>query len=410
MGSSGDVFPLLSIASQMKKRGYRPYIIASPVFEKLVRENALEFIALGSEQDYFNTLNDPDLWNPARGFNAIAKHGIVPFMPELFDIIRNFSPQDTLIASSVMLFAARMAQEKYGYRMATIQLQPSLLRSVFDPPALQTTPLPGWFSPALVRAYYYLIDKLAIDPLIKQPLNRFREKIGLQPVDRPFNHWMFSPQKNICLFPDWFATRQPDWPVNTCQTGFIEYNSGKAELGSYSNNFLAAGSPPLVFTAGTSMRQAASFFENALSACRQNGYRAIFLTRFKQQVPPDLPDTIRHFEFIPLKLLLPHASAFIYHGGIGSMAQALAAGVPQLVMPMSQDQPDNAARISRLGVGKVLPPEKFTPQNISAALDEILNNPKIEKNCEKLANKIDFEQALAATCDCLETLAVQGQS
>ena len=72
------------------------------------------------------------------------------------------------------------------------------------------------------------------------------------------------------------------------------------------------------------------------------------------------------------------------------MAQTLAAGVPQLVMPMSQDQPDNAARISRLGVGKVLLPEKFMPQNISAALQDLLDNPEIRRNCKRFAQKIKF--------------------
>lgn len=91
------------------------------------------------------------------------------------------------------------------------------------------------------------------------------------------------------------------------------------------------------------------------------------------------------------------------------MAQALAAGVPQLVMPMSQDQPDNAARISRLGVGKVLLPEKFTPQNISAALQDLLHNPEIRQNCKRFARKIDFNQALQNTCDNLQKLAEQAK-
>lgn len=410
MGSSGDVFPLISIGQAMQARGHKVFIIANLVFGKMVKESGLDFIALGSEQDYYNLVNDPDLWNPARSFNVIVKHGILPFMPLLFEIIHKFSPDDSLIASSLLLFASRMAQEKYGYRMATIQLQPSLLRSKYDPPMLQTNPFPDWFSPPLVRAYYYLIDKLFIDPMVKQPVNRFRKEMGLPPVVRLFNQWMYSPQMNICLFPDWFAARQPDWPLNTVQTGFVEYNSGKSELAPAVNKFLAAGSPPLVFTAGTGMDQASSFFENGFSACQQNGYRAIFLTRFQHLVPRNLPDTIRHFEFIPLKLLLPRVSAFIYHGGIGSMAQALAAGVPQLIMPMSQDQPDNAARIQKLGVGRVLLPQKFTPRNISAALNDLLHNPEIKQNCKTLAQKIDFNQALKKTCDHLQKLTEQNSN
>src|SRR5665648_161924 len=112
MGSSGDVFPLISIGQVMQARGHRSYIIASPVFGKLVKESGLDFITLGSEQDYYNSINDPDLWKPARGFNVIVKHSILPFMPLLLEIFRKFSPHDNLIASSLLLFASRMAQEK----------------------------------------------------------------------------------------------------------------------------------------------------------------------------------------------------------------------------------------------------------------------------------------------------------
>ena len=108
MGSSGDVFPLLSIGREMQTRGHQVYIIANPVFKELVSESGLKFIALGSEQDYFKTVNDPDLWKPERSFNAIVQHGILPLMPLLFDIIRKFSPDDSLIAAPVMMIAGRL--------------------------------------------------------------------------------------------------------------------------------------------------------------------------------------------------------------------------------------------------------------------------------------------------------------
>lgn len=84
------------------------------------------------------------------------------------------------------------------------------------------------------------------------------------------------------------------------------------------------------------------------------------------------------------------------------MAQAMAAGVPQLVMPMSQDQPDNAARIRHLGAGEVLVPEKFTTKNLANKLASLLHDNKIKQNCLDLSKKIDFELALRQTCDLLE--------
>ena len=77
----------------------------------------------------------------------------------------------------------------------------------------------------------------------------------------------------------------------------------------------------------------------------------MFLTQYPEQLPARLPNGVRHFNYIPFSTVLPRAAAFVHHGGIGTTAQALAAGVPQLVVPLAHDQPDNAVRIRHLGVG-----------------------------------------------------------
>ena len=82
------------------------------------------------------------------------------------------------------------------------------------------------------------------------------------------------------------------------------------------------------------------------------GRRGILLTKYDHQLPAKLPDTVRHFGFVPLSKLLPRTAALVHHGGIGSCAQGLAAGVPHVVRPMSYDQFDNSRRLVRLGVAK----------------------------------------------------------
>ncbi len=99
---------------------------------------------------------------------------------------------------------------------------------------------------------------------------------------------------------------------------------------------------------------------------------------------------------------MSQSAAFIYHGGIGSLAQAMAAGVPQLVMPMSLDQPDNAARIKKLGVGDSVLPRNFKPRLVAEKLSGLLSNPKVKENCQKYAQWVDFGQAILDTCNLLE--------
>ena len=94
---------------------------------------------------------------------------------------------------------------------------------------------------------------------------------------------------------------------------------------------------------------------------------------------------------------------FIYHGGIGSLAQAIAAGIPQLIMPMSQDQPDNAARIRRLGLGDSISPRQFTPKKVAKKMESLLSNQNLQANCHLYAQKINFQEALEKTCNEIES-------
>jgi rhamnosyltransferase subunit B len=76
--------------------------------------------------------------------------------------------------------------------------------------------------------------------------------------------------------------------------------------------------------------------------------------------------------------------AFVHHGGIGTLSQGLAAGVPQLIMPMGHDQPDNARRLVRLGAGDVLPPKRFTPERVAEKLRHLIRDAEIAAACARV--------------------------
>jgi UDP:flavonoid glycosyltransferase YjiC (YdhE family) len=138
------------------------------------------------------------------------------------------------------------------------------------------------------------------------------------------------------------------------QTGFPLFDDALVPaLPAEVDAFLGEGSAPVILTPGSFMRQARGFFEAGLKACTALGQRAILLTPYADQVPP-LPDFARHYPYIALQRLAPRCAAMIHHGGIGTTAQALRAGLPQLLAPVFFDQFDNAARLEALGVGRRL--------------------------------------------------------
>ncbi|MCE9552683.1 MAG: glycosyltransferase, partial [Planctomycetes bacterium] len=100
--------------------------------------------------------------------------------------------------------------------------------------------------------------------------------------------------------------------------------------------------------------------------------------------------------------VLPRAAAVVHHGGIGTVGQGLAAGVPQLIMPMSHDQPDNAARITRLGVGRTVWPKQFRGPAVAAALSELLDSPNTLVRCRELAQRLHNRDGLEFAADVIQ--------
>ena len=169
-----------------------------------------------------------------------------------------------------------------------------------------------------------------IDPLLGPSINELRQELGIEsPARGIFRDWNLSPQLVLGLFPEWFAPTQPDWPGQVALTGFPLWDQPEAAgLPVEVDEFLRGGEPPIVFTPGSAMAHGQEFFQAAVEACQSLGRRGILLTKYPQQLPPALPADVRHFSFVPFSQLLPRAAALVHHGGIGSSAQGLAAGLP----------------------------------------------------------------------------------
>ena len=272
-----------------------------------------------------------------------------------------------MIVGGSLGFAARLAHDTLGIPLATVDLQPVGLGSVADPPLFPTLRMRSWWPHWYRRFLYRTGDALILDPLIRKPLNELRKELNLPPVSRIWTQWRCSPQLILGLFPEWYASA-PDWPAQLRTVGFVRYDQGETkELPAAVREFLDAGPPPVVVTFGSAMRLGRPYFEAAVEACKLLGVRGLLLGKGGDQIPPDLPPGVAHADYAPFSLVFPRAAAVVHHGGIGTTAQALTAGVPQLVMPMAFDQPDNAQRLERLGVARSLYPKRFTGPAVGGA-------------------------------------------
>jgi UDP:flavonoid glycosyltransferase YjiC (YdhE family) len=175
-----------------------------------------------------------------------------------------------------------------------------VMRSSVAPPKMPGLPRQG--PRAAIGAYFWLADRLVIDRLLGRAINGLRHELGIEKrVKRFANGWWFSPSLVLCLWPDWFGPVQPDWPPNSHTVGFPLWDEAdQQDLPPDAEAFLDAGEPPIVFTPGSANAFAREFFEAAVDACRILRRRGILLTKFPHQVPPNLPQDVQYYEFVPL--------------------------------------------------------------------------------------------------------------
>jgi UDP:flavonoid glycosyltransferase YjiC (YdhE family) len=106
--------------------------------------------------------------------------------------------------------------------------------------------------------------------------------------------------------------------------------------------------------------------------------------------------------YVPHGEVFPRALANIHQGGIGTTAQALRSGRPMLVVPHAFDQPDNAARVSNLGVGRTLFPKRYTATRAVEHIRALLENPSYAQRAAEVGAIVRVEDGVQRACDALE--------
>ena len=284
LGSAGDVHPNVGLAMALRRRGHEVLLVAPSIFRSLAERAGLEFAGVLTDDEVRATASDPDLWHPFRSFSVVVRRLILPAMRPVYRIIeKRMEPGRTVVVAPGFAFGARIAHEKLGVPLATVHLQPIMLRSAIRPACFGFPDIIGRLPRPLRRLYLRAVDRFLIDPLVAPETNAFRAELGLPPASRLFNDWMHSPQLIIGLFPEWFAPPPPDWPPHVALTGFPLWDEGEIRSSSPElEEFLAAGEPPIVFTAGSAMTQARRFFQVSAEVCRATGRRGLLLTQFPE--------------------------------------------------------------------------------------------------------------------------------
>jgi rhamnosyltransferase subunit B len=405
IGSAGDLFPFLAIALALQGAGHRVSFLGPVQHEPFVRAAGLPFHGLPADP---SVLDHPDLWHPTRGFSVVweATRPAMAAVPAFMAALPADENCIMLVHPLALPEADLCRAARPDLRIAAAFLAPSNLPTVHDPLMLGPWRVPRWVPHAVRRRLWRSLGKRFVDPIALPGMNAARRTAGLAPVGALIDTIVAIADLSIALFPDWFAPTQPDWPRPLVRSSFPRFDPDpQAALSSELRHFLGQGGRPLVFTPGTGNRQARAYFEYAIEGARLLGERAILLTPHRDQLPAELPHHVLWQEYVPLRALLPQVAVLAHHGGIGTTAEALHAGTPQLVVPLAHDQFDNGARVEALGVGLSLPATRLTTRRLVAGLEALLDDDGLRGRCRAVAGNFGGDAGVGELVTALETLA-----
>jgi rhamnosyltransferase subunit B len=414
VGTLGDIHPFVRLAQALRAHGREVTFLTNPFHLDLLRATGLPVAGFGSADDYLRVVRDPDVWHPRRGFAALMSR----YQEQLLQYVAAMRPlaqggPPVVVAHPLAVPGAAAARELgLVSRIVSVHLAPSSLRTCHDPLRIGPFTMPRWVPMRWRRAYWRFVERGWIDPVALRQINDARSLLDLPPLHASFlTQIEQAPDLTVTLFPEWFGPAMPDWPRPRIAGDFQLFDAQPANAFSTElADFLARGTPPLVFTPGTGNLHASRFFACALGAAARLGERAILLTRERGQLPAELPDTALWQAYVPLAGLLPRARGLIHHGGVGTTAEALRAGTPQVVTPFAWDQFDNGARVASLGVGAVLPAARLSVRRLTAAIGSTLGAESTGERCRQVAQRFAQRQDPARLCGQIEDALLSAAS
>jgi UDP:flavonoid glycosyltransferase YjiC (YdhE family) len=413
-GTLGDIYPFITIAKALAGRGLQPIIAAPGDVREAIESEGIDYAPIRPNIGEVCNALGTDLAGMykimRRNPHFILDEIYMRFLRETFEDVCHAANGAAIILSHSLLVGAHLAAEKLGLRCARIALAPLHLQSASSPSV--TPSAPYILEPCLALTVgYNRIVRHAVRGAVglrTRRLRAFRRSLGLRRRGEDLFLDFGRPNSADRIFGMWspvFAPKQADQPSNLDVVGFPFFAPASAPrrvLEPKLASFLNEGPEPIVFTLGSFVPEVSDndFYEVSLHAARALGHRAVLLAgpRWAGRIAALAGPTTHICDEAPHALLFPRSICLVHHGGIGTTAEALQAGRPQIVVPFFGDQPDHAARIVRLGVGLALALDRYNVSTSTKALIAVSNGG--HRHCASIvANEMKLDPGVTAVAD-----------
>jgi UDP:flavonoid glycosyltransferase YjiC (YdhE family) len=390
LGTHGDVLPLITLCGHLRSREHRVTFIAPIIYSDVIQKHDIRFVPLSSLEDYQRSIQDIALLN-GRYRALFAKRHALYWNRLIYVTAKSVMADDLAVVSTDRGFL-------WADLHILLELKIPVIRLQFDPPRLrnvvgENAELPSGrireiLSRRLEEAWRLAMHgnglKIARGTLTRLTRSRLRE------IPR------------VYLYPSWLTNSNAS--PREQQVGFLPPTSPLDNLSPLPGALLEG--KLVIFLAGTlgmTNPWASRFFTVSIEVCQKLGCNGLLLGGTD---PPAVPASHAEYivwrTFFPLPLVLPHASAIVHHGGIGTIAVALGNGIPQLIVPRFVRQPSTAEWFRRLNLCSVLHEREYNPQRVSREIQALLTDTMYRARALAVSGKCDVGQVPAKVCQLLE--------
>ncbi|MCJ7678020.1 MAG: glycosyltransferase [Anaerolineales bacterium] len=406
-GSRGDVQPYVALGKGLKEAGHTVRVLASLDFQDLITAHGLAFFDMGGSIE-----------SVAQGMQGLLERG------NFLKILASMGPaaqrlvgqavvgglaacqgSDLILAGLGGLFVGLALSEKLGLPFVPAYLYPFTptreLPSVLSP-APQTR-LPRWanyLSHRMAQQMMWQTFRAADNMARRQTL-----KIAAAPFWGPFASLEKEDRTILCGYSPQVIPSPKDWGDSIHVTGywFLEPPSGwepPADL----MGFLESGPPPVYIGFGSMVnRRPDEVADLVLQALERTGQRAVWSAGWGGLTGHGLPETVFMIGSLPHSWLFPRMAAVVHHGGVGTTAAGLRAGIPSITVPFFGDQPFWGGRIAELGVGpQPIPRSKLTAERLAKALHETVTDTAMRERAAWLGGAIRAEDGVGSAVRVIE--------
>ncbi len=408
-GTRGDVQPAVALGKALKQQGYTVRILAGANFADWIQQHDLiplptqidmqALMASEGGRDWVEKGHNPVMQMRLMR-HLLDKHGM-QIASDAWDACQG---SDLLISSFTSdVYAVSMAQ-KLGIAHVSAPLQPTLFTTK-NGRVLLNAPLPNRTS--WINHYFgKLFIETAAWSLYGNIANRTRsELLGLPAQTRAENRADRQKMTIIHGYSPHVVPHPIDWPDNFHTAGywFLDENEQWQPPGNLLD-FLEAGTSPVAIGFGSMMgRNPHKMNEIVLEAVQMSGQRAILLSGWAGLGEMQLPQTVLQLPNCPHSWLFPKMAAVVHHGGAGTTAAGLRAGVPSILVPHFADQPFWGQRVAALGVGpKAITRPKLTAHKLADAIDTAVSNQTMRQKAAALGEKIRAEDGIGRAVALIE--------